>query len=282
MKASASKAKAAAPTAPRRLAQLARRPAVKLRLRMIDAVILGTVGLLVLKLIGLVMTTVVPNPRAPLPGFGRVVAEARRDIEPFDPLTTGSVSTEKKNEPKTEARTEPPQVYEPPSAEAVSPTERALLEKLKARRESLKQRSDALDLREQILKDAENKLESGTAELHEAEEKADLSGAKKADAERSALKNVVTMYEVMKPKDAARVFDRLSLDILVPIVNAMNPRKMSEILAVMSSEQAEKLTVALANRARGVDQPPPPQANALPSSELPALDPGPPTRPSVQ
>ena len=80
----------------------------------------------------------------------------------------------------------------------------------------------------------------------------------------------------MKPKDAARVFDRLGLDVLVPIVVVMNPRKMAEVLAVMGSEPAEKLTVALANRARGVE---PPQAQAvsagLPPNELPAIDPTP-------
>jgi flagellar motility protein MotE (MotC chaperone) len=87
------------------------------------------------------------------------------------------------------------------------------------------------------------------------------------------------MYETMKPKDAARVFDRLNLETLVPIVTAMNPRKMAEVLALMGSEPAEKLTVALANRARGLEAP---QASAaipsLPPGELPAIEPGPTAR----
>jgi flagellar motility protein MotE (MotC chaperone) len=57
------------------------------------------------------------------------------------------------------------------------------------------------------------------------------------------------MYETMKPKDAARIFDRLDLKILVEVSTQMNPRKMSEVLAQMTPEAAERLTVELANRA---------------------------------
>ena len=81
------------------------------------------------------------------------------------------------------------------------------------------------------------------------------------------------MYETMKPKDAARVFDRLGLDVLVPVVQQMNPRKMSDVLAAMSPERAEKLTVALAagNRDRRAIA----EAPALPGNELPAIAPPP-------
>ena len=59
------------------------------------------------------------------------------------------------------------------------------------------------------------------------------------------------MYENMKAKDAAKVFDRLDMRILVEIVTQMNPRRMSDVLAQMQPEVAEKLTVELANRAGG-------------------------------
>lgn len=257
----------------RRLATLASLPARPFRLRLIDAVILAAIGLLVLKLTAL-MGGETPPPGAPLPAFARALAKARTAYEPGDPTTTGSVSPpEKKAEPA------PPPVYQPPVPEPVSPTERALLEKLQARRDALKQRQDALDLREQMLKDAERKLESGVSDLKEAEEKAEAGGAKKGDAEKAGLKTIVTMYETMKPKDAARVFDRLSLETLVPIVLAMNPRKMAEVLALMGSEPAERLTVALANRARGLDAPQTASAApSLPPGELPAIDSGPKAR----
>jgi flagellar motility protein MotE (MotC chaperone) len=57
------------------------------------------------------------------------------------------------------------------------------------------------------------------------------------------------MYENMKAKEAARIFERLDLQILVEVSTQLNPRKMSEILAQMPPEAAERLTVELAKRA---------------------------------
>ena len=59
------------------------------------------------------------------------------------------------------------------------------------------------------------------------------------------------MYENMKPKDAARIFNRLDMNILVEVSTKMKPRTMSAILAQMAPDAAERLTVELANRASG-------------------------------
>ena len=73
------------------------------------------------------------------------------------------------------------------------------------------------------------------------------------------------MYENMKAKDAARIFDRLDLKILVDVSLQMNPRKMSEILAQMAPESDERLTVELANHASS--QPKSPGLDQLPKIE---------------
>jgi flagellar motility protein MotE (MotC chaperone) len=57
------------------------------------------------------------------------------------------------------------------------------------------------------------------------------------------------MYEGMKPKDAAKVFDRLEMGVLFEIASQIAPRKMSDILGLMTPEAAERLTVELARRA---------------------------------
>ncbi|MGV7032848.1 MotE family protein [Methylobacterium symbioticum] len=242
------------------------KPARPFRLRLIDAVTLAASGLLVLKLGSLTLSD--PPPNGALPEFARVLAEARSGYVPTDPATTGSVTPKEAEKPK---EPEPPPRAQPPMPDPVSPTERALLEKLAARRDALRQKTDELELRERVLGEAERKLESGVGDLKKAEEKAD-GAPQREDAARQGLKNIVTMYETMKPKDAARVFDRLGHEVLVPIVLAMNPRKMAEVLAVMQPDAAERLTVALANRARGV-QPQQAQAAAgLPPNELPAIE----------
>jgi len=242
------------------------------KLRLVDAVTLAAVGLLVLKLSAIaVEETTVPN--APLPDFARVLAKARTGYEPLDPTTTGSVTP--KETPPPDGKAEPSSAKAPPPPEAIPASERAILERLSARRDALKQRTDSLDLREQMLGTAERKLEEGVYDLKRTEDRGEGGTAQRAEVERAALKNIVTMYETMKPKDAARVFDRLNLEVLVPIVLAMNPRKMAEVLALMQSEPAEKLTVALANLARGQGgSPAQAVAVGLGPNELPAIDPG--------
>ena len=59
------------------------------------------------------------------------------------------------------------------------------------------------------------------------------------------------MYEGMKPKDAAKVFDRLEMSVLFEIASQIAPRKMSDILGLMQPEAAERLTVEMARRAGG-------------------------------
>lgn len=241
------------------------------KLRLIDAVTLAAAGLLVLKLASITIEDSKPVPGAPLPEFARVLAKARTGYEPSDPATTGSVTP--KEPEKAAPEPEKPAPRPPSPQEAMSATERAILERLASRRDSLKQRSDALDMREQLLGTAERKLENGVDALKQEEGKIESGTSERAEAEKAAFKNIVTMYETMKPKDAARVFDRLALDVLVPIVLTMNPRKMAEVLALMQSEPAEKLTVALANRAQNK-----PTASQLPTiaglgpNELPAIE----------
>jgi flagellar motility protein MotE (MotC chaperone) len=68
----------------------------------------------------------------------------------------------------------------------------------------------------------------------------------------------------MKAKDAARIFDRLNVKILVEVASQIKPRQMAEILAQMSPEAAERLTIEFASRATGQNPPPP--------AELPKIE----------
>jgi flagellar motility protein MotE (MotC chaperone) len=163
---------------------------------------------------------------------------------------------------------------EPPRS--ASPGERALLERLQERRQELDARARELDLRESLLKAAEKKLEGqGGADKAEdakgeargdgkADGKTGPMAQRKEDIENARFKSVVTMYEAMKPKDAAKIFDRLDIRVLLEVASQMKPQIMSAILAVMSPEAAERLTVELAAKS-GSDR-------ALNPSNLPKID----------
>jgi flagellar motility protein MotE (MotC chaperone) len=127
--------------------------------------------------------------------------------------------------------------------------ERAVLESLQGRREALDARTRDLERRENLLKAAEKRLEGKLNELKDVEGRLNTAMGNRDQAELQRFKSIVTMYENMKPKDAARIFDRLDSRVLIEVATQMNPRKMSDVMALMTSESAEKLTVELANRA---------------------------------
>ena len=113
-------------------------------------------------------------------------------------------------------------------------------------------------MRESLIKAAEKRLEGKVSELKQIQSRINVAANKKEETEAARFKGLVAMYENMRAKDAARIFDRLDLKILVEVASHINPRRMADILANMSPEAAEKLTVEFASRATGNSAPPPP------------------------
>ena len=134
--------------------------------------------------------------------------------------------------------------------------ERAILERLQERRMEIEAQAREQEIRDGLLKAAEQKLEGRVSELKDFEAKVSTSVQSKQDADASRFKSLVAMYENMKAKDAAKIFDRLDIAILVQVTSQINARKMSDILSQMSPEAAERLTVELANRAMSGEKAP--------------------------
>jgi flagellar motility protein MotE (MotC chaperone) len=172
-------------------------------------------------------------------------------IEP--PEVTGSVEAKKDEPPKgvNEARPAETVVSQVPPQQ-VSPTERAVLERLQERRQELETRAREVDIRESLLKAAEKRIESKVDEMKGVESRISAAAQQKEDADNARFKSLVVMYENMKPKDAGRIFDRLDMSVLIEVASRIKPQKMSDILAQMSGEAAEKLTVELARRSGGI------------------------------
>jgi flagellar motility protein MotE (MotC chaperone) len=259
-------------------------------IRVLPVVVVAIAGFAVLKIAGLVIDggyVFDYNPNATKPSWAQDqlnFPSGRRDFGDI----TGSV--EKKEEGKKEegkkdeakkddkskeeppkpdaptaeaARTDGTQLY-PAQGAPVSASERAVLERLQARRQELEARAREIDIRESLLKAAEKKVESKVEELKGVESKIATETTQKNEAEATRFKGIITMYESMKPKDAAKVFDRLEMPVLYQIASQIAPRKMSDILGLMSPEVAERLTTEMARRA-GPDQSA--SAEALPKIE---------------
>ncbi len=137
------------------------------------------------------------------------------------------------------------------TGQIASAGERAILGRLQDRRKELDDRSHELEMRESLLKATEKRLDAKVAELKDLETRVNTAMGNRDKAEAQRFKSIVTMYENMKSKDAARILERLDMKILVEVSTAIKPAKMSEILAQMPPEAAERLTAELARRADG-------------------------------
>jgi flagellar motility protein MotE (MotC chaperone) len=172
---------------------------------------------------------------------------------------TGSVAAPKPDAPAPSASPPAEGAAAAPTAPemakpALSAGERAVLESLAQRRQELETRAREMEVRESLLKAAEKRIELRLQELKETEARLTGIASKKDEAEAARFKSLVSMYENMKAKDAAKVFDRLNMRVLIELVNAMNPRRMSDILGQMTPDVVERLTIEIANRSGAVDK----------------------------
>lgn len=123
-----------------------------------------------------------------------------------------------------------------------------VLQQLAKRREALDQRATQLDEREALVAAAEQRMDQKLAELKALESTLKDLLKLRSDQEEQQLKSLVKMYENMKPKAAAQVFEELDMDILLDVVSRMNERKMAPIMAQMTPTRAKELTFELAQR----------------------------------
>lgn len=188
-----------------------------------------------------------------------------------DDILTGSADVKKPPAP------EPPKAAPAEKAEPFvsSASEAEILNRLQQRREMLEQREKQLDMRESLLKAADQKVESRIEELKALEARIKQNEEPGGEAAQS-IRQLAVLYQSMKPKEAARVFERLDMGVLLPVAQTIPPRKLAEIIAVMTPVAAERLTVELARGPGSVPRPQAlPVAAPLPAGELPAIPPPP-------
>jgi flagellar motility protein MotE (MotC chaperone) len=121
-----------------------------------------------------------------------------------------------------------------------------LLQQLAERRRVLEAREQELEIRTGLLSAAEKRIDKKVEELKVLRET--IAGLIKTfDSQQDAkLLSLVKIYENMKPKDAARIFEDMELETLLDVAERMKERKLAPIMAKMNPERAREMTVELA------------------------------------
>src|SRR3546814_21063429 len=92
-----------------------------------------------------------------------------------------------------------------------------LLQKLSARREAIEKRERELDMREALAAAAEARLVAKTAELDRLQKSIEALARAHDEQEAAKIESLVTIYEKMKPRDAARILQGLEMAILIDV-----------------------------------------------------------------
>jgi len=120
-----------------------------------------------------------------------------------------------------------------------------LFEDLAARRKDLQSQERELAVREALLKAAEQEINQKYKELISLRSEIQDLLVEQSSEEQKRITSLVKIYEGMKPKDAARIFNTLDLDVLLQVVSQMSERKSAPVIASMNPDRARTLTIML-------------------------------------
>ena len=123
-----------------------------------------------------------------------------------------------------------------------------LFKDMSNRRKELEAIERQLITREALLRAAEKELDQKYQELTQLRGEIENLLQEQSEEETARLNSLVRIYEGMKPKEAARIFNTLDLDILVAVMGEMSERKSSPVLANMNPERARTVTIMLAEQ----------------------------------
>lgn len=126
--------------------------------------------------------------------------------------------------------------------------EKVALQQLMSRREALDEREEMLDMRAELNGRVEVKLDQQIAKLTELKNRLEDLIKGLDETEELKLARLVKIYETMKPKAAAAIFDRLEIPILLHVIERMKETKSAAVLEKMSPAIAKRITTELARK----------------------------------
>lgn len=123
----------------------------------------------------------------------------------------------------------------------------AIQSEMAERDRTARERARALELREQAMKASEKRLKANVQAQQKQGGKPPVGKQSAGEDETEELDQLARIYQSMKAKQAARVFERLDVDVQVAVARKMRERATAQILAAMTPDGAARLSMALAS-----------------------------------
>lgn len=211
------------------------------RLRVLPMLI-GSASLLFAVKVGCVWTEIQD---ASGPALGMASANAAEPQQNAPPATQAK---EALPEPRPQAAPAPasPKDAPPQQTASLSQAELDVLQQLTERRTILDQRERELEERTALLQAAETRIDNKIQDLRDLRTTLEQLTRIRDEQEEKKILSLVKIYETMKPKEAAQIFQELEMDTLLLVVDRMKERKLAPVLAEMNPNKAMEITVELA------------------------------------
>lgn len=136
----------------------------------------------------------------------------------------------------------------PEAKQKFSQIELDILQSLAARREQITSWEEEVRTKENLLEATELRIGKRIDEIKTLEKNVRVLLEQYEKQEDASIRSLVKIYENMKPKDAARIFDELEMPVLLMVADRMSERKAAPILAQMDPKKAKDLTVELSEQ----------------------------------
>jgi flagellar motility protein MotE (MotC chaperone) len=131
-----------------------------------------------------------------------------------------------------------------------------VLTRLSDRRDALDDRQRQLEMQANVLAATEKRVDAKINELKALEAQIQKLLDQREGEDAAQLDALVRVYSAMKPRDAARIFEKLDGPVRLSVAGKMKPDVMAGLLASLPADVAQKLTVELASRYRMPETPP--------------------------
>jgi len=165
------------------------------------------------------------------------------------------------------AQAAPVGAAQPPAEPPISAAERQLLLDLRHRREMLDARARAQDQRDAELDAADRRLSERVRELSSLQARLEALEAGRESHSAENWAGLVKIYEAMKPRDAAAIFDALDMQVLLQVLDRMQARRVAPVLAAMQPDRARLATQLLAEMRIRATTPAPAGSGTTPSPD---------------
>jgi flagellar motility protein MotE (MotC chaperone) len=129
-----------------------------------------------------------------------------------------------------------------------SASEVDVMSSLSKRRRELDARDSQLTTQANMIAAAEARVDAKISQLRQLQAQINALMVQRDDAQKAQIASLVKAYSTMKAKDAARIFNSLPDEVLVPVAHDMKSDILALVLANMNSDSAKALTVKLADR----------------------------------